>query len=243
MSSPPAATPLSSPPAHGHKPGTARAALAYPKFRIVFIGLALSQIGTWMQNVTLPAYIQDRTGSPALVGVTIAVQLGPLLFLSIPGGALADKVSKQKLMLWMQSISAILTLGTAFLVARDSALVWIFLVQAGIGTANALNAPAFQASMPLLVHRSDLPGAISLNSAMINGTRVMGPVSAAILGAFGLSVAAIFTINAATYLFFIAALVLVQMPDVKADTLVRGITSVLTAASKASALSVACRPT
>jgi MFS family permease len=203
-------------------PGTARAALAYPKFRLVFFGLALSQIGTWMQNVTLPAYIQDRTGSPALVGVTIAVQLGPLLFLSIPGGALADKVSKQKLMLWMQSISAALTLGTAYFVARDANLVWIFLVQAGIGSANALNAPAFQASMPLLVHRSDLPGAISLNSAMINGTRVMGPVAAAVLAAAGLSVSWIFVINAVTYLFFIAALVLVQMPDVKADTLVRG---------------------
>ncbi|MDG1266161.1 MAG: MFS transporter, partial [Ilumatobacter sp.] len=130
-------------PPHGLAPGTARAALAYPKFRLVFIGLALSQIGTWMQNVTLPAYIQDRTGSPALVGVTIAVQLGPLLFLSIPGGALADKVSKQKLMLWMQSISALLTLGTAYFVASDASLVWIFIVQAGIGSANALNAPAF----------------------------------------------------------------------------------------------------
>ncbi len=216
-------SPPAEPPRHGLTPGTARAALSYPKFRLVFIGLALSQIGTWMQNVTLPAYVQDRTSSPALVGVTIAVQLGPLLVLSIPGGALADKVSKQKLMLWMQGISAILTLGTAFLVAQDSSLLWIFLVQAGIGAANALNAPAFQASMPLLVHRSDLPGAISLNSAMINGTRVMGPVSAAILAAFGLSVAWIFVINAATYLFFIAALVLVKMPDVKADTKLQGV--------------------
>ena len=209
-------------PPHGLKPGTARAAFAYPKFRLVFIGLALSQIGTWMQNVTLPAYIQDRTSSPALVGVTIAVQLGPLLLFSIPAGALADKVSKQKLMLVMQIASAVLTLGTALLVSRDASIWWIFAVQAGIGTANALNAPAFQASMPLLVHRSDLPGAISLNSAMINGTRVMGPVCAALLGSFGLSIAWIFTINAASYLFFIAALILVQMPDVKADTLVRG---------------------
>lgn len=217
-----AVSPPAAEPPHGFTPGTARAALSYPKFRIIFIGLALSQIGTWMQNVTLPAYVQDRTSSPALVGVTIAVQLGPLLLLSIPGGALADKVSKQKLMLWMQSISAVLTLGTAYLVAQDARLLWIFLVQAGIGSANALNAPAFQATMPLLVRREDLPGAISLNSAMINGTRVMGPVAAAILAAFGLSVSLIFVINAVTYLFFIAALVLVKMPDVKADTLVRG---------------------
>jgi len=175
-----------------------------------------------MQNVTLPAYVQDRTSSPALVGVTIAVQLGPLLLFSIPAGALADKVSKQKLMIAMQSLSVVLTLLTAWLVARDAALVFLFIAQAGIGTANALNAPAFQASMPLLVHRSDLAGAISLNSAMINGTRVMGPVGAALLASVGLSIPWIFVINAATYLFFIAALVLVRMPDVKADTIVRG---------------------
>ncbi len=47
--------PAAEPPPHGLTPGTARAALAYPKFRLVFIGLALSHIGTWMQNVTLPA--------------------------------------------------------------------------------------------------------------------------------------------------------------------------------------------
>jgi len=214
--------PPSAPPDHGRAPGTARAALAYPSFRLVFFGLALSQIGTWMQNVTLPAYVQDRTGSPTLVGVTIAVQLGPLLLFSIPAGALADKVSKQKLMIVMQTLSAVLTLITAVLVARDAALIWVFVVQAGIGTANALNAPAFQASMPMLVHRSDLAGAISLNSAMINGTRVMGPVGAALLASIGLSIPWIFVINAATYLFFIGALVLVNMPDVKSTNVARG---------------------
>ncbi|MFN3257602.1 MAG: MFS transporter [Ilumatobacter sp.] len=210
------------PPDHGFTPGTARAALSYRSFRIVFIGLAISQIGTWMQNFLLPAYIQERTGRPALVGVSIFVQLGPLLFLSIPGGVLADKVSKQKLMLTMQIASAILTLGTAWLVWQDATVWAIFGVQLLIGTANALNAPAFQSSMPLLVHRQDLAGAISLNSAMINGTRVMGPVTAALLGVFGLSLAQIFLVNAFSYLTFIAALLLVPMPDVKAAVTARG---------------------
>ena len=52
------------PPEHGYEPGTARAAMSYRSFRIIFIGLALSNIGTWMQNFTLPAYIDDRTGRP-----------------------------------------------------------------------------------------------------------------------------------------------------------------------------------
>jgi MFS family permease len=203
------------PPQHGHVPGTARAALSYRGFRIIFVGLALSNIGTWMQNFTLPAYIDDRTGRPALVGVMVFMQLGPLLVLSIPAGVLADRVSKQKLQLAMQSASAVLTLCLAFFVATDAALWTLFAVQLCIGIANALNAPAFQSSMPLLVHRQDLPGAISLNSAMINGSRVIGPVLAALLFAAGMSVAQVFIVNAVTYLFFIAALLTVRMPDVR----------------------------
>ena len=78
------------PPEHGYKPGSARAAMSYRGFRIIFIGLALSNIGTWMQNFTLPAYIDDRTGRPALVGLMVFAQLGPLLVFSIPAGVLAD---------------------------------------------------------------------------------------------------------------------------------------------------------
>jgi MFS family permease len=210
------------PPDHGHRPGTARAALSYRGFRIIFVGLALSNVGTWMQNFTLPAYIDARTGRPALVGLMVFMQLGPLLVLSIPGGVLADRVSKQKLQLAMQLASLVLTLLLAVFVATDAALWTLFAAQLGIGIANALNAPAFQSSMPLLVHRQDLAGAISLNSAMINGSRVLGPVLAAMLAVAGLSVAQIFVVNAATYLFFIGALLIVRMPDVRSNQTAKG---------------------
>lgn len=214
---------VDAPPTHGRIPGTASAALSYRSFRIIFIGLALSNIGTWMQNFTLPAYIDDRTGRPALVGVMVFMQLGPLLVLSIPGGVLADRVSKQKLQLTMQSASVVLTVVIAICIARDFALWTLFAAQLGIGIANALNAPAFQSSMPLLVHRQDLPGAISLNSAMMNGTRVVGPVLAALLAVVGMSVASIFLVNAVTYLFFIAALLIVRMPDVRSGNTAKGL--------------------
>lgn len=213
------------PPQHGYKPGSARAAMSYRGFRIIFIGLALSNIGTWMQNFTLPAYIDDRTGRPALVGLMVFAQLGPLLLFSIPAGVLADRVSKQKLQLSMQAASVVLTLAIAFFIAGSHPLWTIFAAQLGIGIANAFNAPAFQASMPLLVHRQDLPGAISLNSAMMNGTRVVGPVLAAILAVAGLSVSRIFLVNAVTYLFFIVALLIVRMPDVRSGSTARGLQS------------------
>jgi MFS family permease len=116
----------------------------------------------------------------------------------------------------------------AVFVAKDSALWMIFAAQFGIGVANALNAPAFQASMPLLVHRQDLPGAISLNSAMINGSRVLGPVLAALLAASGLSTPQVFIANAATYVFYIAALVVVRMPDVRGTFAEKGWRRLLT---------------
>jgi MFS family permease len=103
----------------------------------------------------------------------------------------------------------------AFFVAGDAAIAVIFVAQLGVGIGNALNAPAFQASIPLLVRREDLPGAISLNSVMLNGSRVMGPALAAVLALNGVTTAQLFLVNAVTYLFLILALVVVAVPDVR----------------------------
>jgi MFS family permease len=191
---------------HRHTPGTARAALSYPKFRILFIGTALSSVGTWMQNFTLPAYVDGRTGSATLVGLLIFVQLGPLLLLSIPSGILADRFDRTRLVIAMQSVMMLVSIALAVLVAGDAPLWTIFGAQLAIGVANTVNAPAFSASIPMLVDRRDLSGAISLNSAMINGTRIAGPAVAALLAAIGFSISQLFVVNAATYLFLIIPL-------------------------------------
>ena len=198
---------------HSRTPGTARAALAYPEFRILFVGMALSSIGTWMQNFTLPAYIDARTGSASLVGLMIFVQLGPLLVLSIPSGILADRFDRTKLVIAMQFVMMAMSIVIAVLVGGDAPLWTIFAAQLVIGIANTINAPAFSASIPMLVDRRDLSGAISLNSAMINGTRIAGPALAALLNALGLSLSQLFYVNAATYLFLIVPLLtMVRLP-------------------------------
>ena len=198
---------------HSRTPGTARAALAYPEFRILFVGMALSSIGTWMQNFTLPAYVDGRTGSASLVGLMIFVQLGPLLLLSIPSGILADRIDRTRMVIAMQAVMMSMSVVIAVLVATDAALWTIFAAQLVIGIANTLNAPAFSASIPMLVDRRDLGGAISLNSAMINGTRIAGPALAALLAALGVSLSQLFVVNAATYLFLIVPLLFfVRLP-------------------------------
>jgi MFS family permease len=200
---------------HPYRPGTARAAFAYRDFRWIWIGLFASNIGTWMQNFTLPAYIEDRTESAALVGLLVFTQLGPLLLLSIPAGVLADRFPRRPYLVVMQAMQAVFSGLLAVLVATHAPMWTLFACSLVIGVGNALNAPAFQASVPLLVDRADLAGAVSLNSAMINGSRVLGPLLAAALITVGVSLPWLFAVNAVTYLFLIAAILLVHIPDVR----------------------------
>ena len=198
-----------------YTPGTARAAFSYRSYRLIWLGLFASNTGTWMQNFILPAYVDYRTRSAALVGLLVFTQLGPLLVLSIPAGILADKVPRKQLLITLQAVQMLLTIVIASLVAADAALWSLFLVQLGIGIANALNAPAFQASVPMLVNRQDLAGAVSLNSFMINASRVLGPAIAAVLAGIGFTTSQLFLINGATYLFLIGAILAVVIPDVR----------------------------
>lgn len=170
-----------------------------------------------MQNFTLPAHIEHRTGSATLVGLLVFTQLGPLLVLSIPAGVLADKVPRLPFLVAMQATQMLFSVLLAVLVATDQPIWTLFVASLLIGTGNALNAPALQASVPLLVDRADLAGAVSLNSVMMNGSRVLGPALAAVLAVIGLSTAHLFLVNAATYPFLIAALLAVHLPAPRGD--------------------------
>src|SRR5687767_10493221 len=120
-----------------HAPGTIRAALAYRDFRIVFVGMALSFVGTWMQNFTLPAYVDDRTESAALVGLLVFMQLGPLLLLSLVGGVLADRFNRMRFLVTMQVVQMVVTIGLAALVATHSPLWALYGAVLLTGIANA----------------------------------------------------------------------------------------------------------
>ena len=198
--------------ADGHEPGSARAALSYPNFRRMWAASFSSNIGSWMQNVVLPVYVLDRTGSTALVGLVAFAQLGPLLFLSIPAGVIADRFDRRKWLIAMQLVQLAFSALLAPLVATDAPMWSIFLVAFGVGAGNALNSPAWSAMLPTLVTFKDLPGAVSLNSAMINGSRVIGPILVVTLRSMGASIAEIFIINAVTYLFVVFALVRTKVP-------------------------------
>ncbi len=187
--------------------GTAQAALRHRDFRIVYTGAFLSNIGTWMQNVILGAYALKLTGSAFFVSLVFFAQLGPLLFLSLWGGTLADTVDRRRLLVSLQIAQGALSFLLAAFVwnGAPSRAVIVVLVFA-IGIANALGAPGLSAILPTLVPRDDMPGAVALMSVQMNLSRVIGPAIGAVLYA-ALGAGLVFAANALTYGFAVVGLV------------------------------------
>ena len=141
---------------------------------------------------------------------------------SVPAGVLADRVNRTHLILVMQASMMAFSLILSGL-ARWHAPIWtIFAIQLAIGIANTVQAPAFNASLPTLVPREDIGGAVSLNSAMINGSRIAGPSLAAFLGWVGLDLWQLFLINAATYSFVMIPLAKNHLPSIKGINTAKG---------------------
>ena len=194
----------------GFRRGTAQAALRNRDFRIFWGGTFASNIGTWMQNVLLGAFGYELTGSAVFVGVLFFAQLGPLLFMSTIGGLLADVVDRRKLLIITQLEQLVLSIVLAGLAATGNpSRVALVACVFAIGVGNSLSAPAIAAILPTLVPRADLPGAVSLQSVQMNLSRVIGPaIGAVIYSQF--SAAPVFAINAGTYLFAVAGVVLAR---------------------------------
>jgi MFS family permease len=192
--------------------GTAVSALRHRTFRIVFLGAFASNIGTWMQNVVLGAYAYDITRSSTFVGVIIFAQLGPALLLAMVGGLIADKVDRKKFLIVLSVEQLVFSLILAWVVRSPSpshVLLVAMVVMVGVGSA--MFGPAYSAILPALVTRKDLPGAISLNSAQMNASRVIGPAIGGVAFHF-IGPAWVFAGNAATYLFVVGALMMVSLP-------------------------------
>ena len=122
-----------------YRRGTAQAALRHRDFRIVYVGTFASNVGTWMQNVILGAFMLDLTGKGSWVSLVFFAQLGPLLFLSLTGGALADTVDRRRLLVNLQLVQGVLSLGLAAIVWTTHSSPWLIVgIVFAIGIANAL---------------------------------------------------------------------------------------------------------
>lgn len=178
------------------------AALHYPNYRWFFIGQLPSVIGIWMQTLALSWLVLTTLDGSALdLGIANALNFGPVLLLGLWAGVIADRVNKRDLVNVTQAVSLLLAAGQAVLIWTGHASIpQVFAFALALGVANAFNQPARQAMTSELVDRRDLLNAISLNAAVFNVGRVVGPgVAGVLIWQFGPAIC--FAINAGCYLF------------------------------------------
>ncbi len=183
------------------------AALQHRNFRLFLVGQFISLCGTWMQQVALGWLVLELTNSPFVVGLVTTLGSLPILFFTLYGGVVADRVDKRRFVLVLQSLMLCeaLALGMLTLTHRVS-VPWVMGLAIFAGLLSAFEVPTRQALVVELVGREDLMNAIALNSSAFNVARVIGPAMAGALIA-GAGLPACFLANAASYLAVIAGLV------------------------------------
>ena len=185
-------------------------AFRYRDFRLMWCGAFTSTIGTWMQTVSQAWLVFSLTGSPFYLGLVAFLGEAPIMLFSILGGAAADRIDRRKLLLGSQYVQMSSAFILTALVYLESIQIWHFMVLVSVvGTAQAFGAPAYQALIPGLVKRKDMPNAIALNSIQFNLARVLGPVLAGVVMA-SLGAAACFALNGISFLAVILSLLLIR---------------------------------
>ena len=176
-------------------------------YRILFPANAVSNIGSWAQRIAQDWLVLELTdNSGTYLGLVTAVQFAPILFFSLHGGKFADRFNKRKVLILTNVIGGAASLALGILVMTDLIALWhVFVLAAVLGIATAIDAPVRQAFTTEVVGQSDLPNAVSLNSANFNAGRLIGPaISGGLIAAFGTGPS--FIINGLSYFFVIAAL-------------------------------------
>ena len=177
-----------------------RAALAYPDFRWLVIGLSVSSIGSWAYNVALYVYVYEQTNSAGWAAATTIGRFVPSLIFGSYGGVIAERIERRKLLISLDLVSTVIMVTLGILTAADvTALIAIVLagVTSMLGT---IYYPATAAMTPQVVDESDLAGANAFESLIENVSVIAGPaLGAAVLAVSSVEIA--FFVNAATFLF------------------------------------------
>ncbi len=187
-------------------------ALRHRNFRLFFIGQLVSLVGTWMQQVAQAWLVLILTNSAFYVGLVGALGSLPVLLFSLPAGAVADRMSKLKLIIITQTASMILAFILAALAfAQVITVLHIIILAALLGAVSAFDVPGRQSFFVEMVGKDDLMNAIALNSSAFNVTRVLGPAVAGILiGVLGVEWC--FLLNGISFLAVLAALFAIRLP-------------------------------
>lgn len=183
-------------------------------FRLFFIGQLISVIGTWT-NATASAWlVLHLSDSGVALGINTALTFLPILLVGAFGGLMADRMDKRKILIGTQTAYAVLAIVLFSIAVTEVAQLWmVYLLSFGAGLVTALDNPTRQSFYMELVGERDVTNAVSLNSAVFTGARIVGPALAGlIIAATHGSTAPCFLVDAVSYVAVIGAL-LAMRPD------------------------------
>ena len=182
-------------------------------FRLFFIGQFISQTGTWMTMIAQTLLMLEITGSGVMLGILAACQFGPMLILGAWTGAIADRVDKRRLLFITQGGAMIQSLVFGLMVLTGNASVgWVLALATVQGVLTAFDNPVRRSFVTEMVPAEHVANAIGLNTAIMTGSRVLGPALAGVLiGAVGY--AWCFFIDGFSYIAVLAGLALMSKTE------------------------------
>src|SRR5712671_5011816 len=186
--------------------------LRHPAFRWIWLGALISNTGNWMEAVAQSWLVQQQTASPFMVELLAASEFVPHAVLMLAAGWLADHYDRRKLLLAGQTL--MMAFGAVLAIAAHTgwATPWVIIaISFAEGAAWASVTPSWQAIVPALVPREELPSAIALNSAQFNTARLLGPMLAGALLTTA-SAAVVFDLNVLSFLGIVIVLLVVRTP-------------------------------
>jgi MFS family permease len=179
-------------------------------FRLFFVGQTISQIGNWSTMIIQTLLVLSLTHSGIALGLLAACQFGPVLLFGPFAGLVADRSDKRRLLLIVQSLAMAQSFLLAFLGFQENpSLVAIYLVAVAGGFTTAFDNPARRAFVVEMVPQENIANAVSLNSALMTGSRVVGPALGGLLATtigFGWA----FALDGFSYLAVLASLALMS---------------------------------
>ena len=154
------------------------AAFTYRDFRVQWFGACTSSIGTWTQLTAQNWLVLSLTGSAFYLGLDAFLQQLPIMLFTLIGGVLADRLDRRRTLLMSQYVQMATAATLAALVYFQVVQIWhILLLSFTTGIAQSFGGPAYQALIPSLVDKKDLPNAVAFNSIQFNIARVLGPLA------------------------------------------------------------------
>lgn len=193
-------------------------AFKYRNFRLFFPGLAVCQIGIWIQNIAISWLVYDITKSPLAMGTVMFFNAVPLFVLTPFMGVIVDKFDRKKLLFGVQILFAVQALlMTLVTMTGHIQLRYIILCGIFLNCIASLDAPLRQSTFVLLVDdKKDLSNAITLNASMFNLARFIGPAIGGMLIAYT-NITFCFFVNFLCILPNIFLVKMMEINDLKSD--------------------------